>query len=231
MAEALKPFLDPRLRKRILEIRRALDQVIDEISKDDLLAAGFDGAAADRARTKLADFRRFLDEHRDEIEALQILYSQPYRAGLRYRHVKELADALRRPPLTLHDPAAGLWSLYEAVEPDKVRGKGGKMLVDLVQIVRHALEPTAPLIPRRDEVQRRYHDWLTEKRRRGIVFTDDQMRWLGAIKDHIVASLAIAREDFEEVPFSQMGGLGKAYEVFGDELARVMDELNERLAA
>ncbi len=231
MAEALKPFLDPALRKRIVEIRRVLDQVLDEITRDDLLAAGFDGAAADRARSKLEDFRRFLEENREEIEALQILYSQPYRAGLRYRHVKELADALRRPPLTLHDPAAGLWSLYEAVEPEKVRGKGGKMLVDLVQIVRHALAPDGPLVPRRDDVQRRYHDWLTEKRRAGIVFTADQTKWLDAIKDHIVASLAIAREDFEEVPFSQMGGLGKAYEVFGEELSVVLDELNERLAA
>lgn len=231
MAEALKPFLDPALRRRILEIRRMLDQVIDEISKDDLLAAGFDGAAADRARGKLADFRRFLEENREEIEALQILYSQPYRAGLRYRHVKELAEALRRPPLTLHDPAAGLWSLYEAVEPEKVRGKGGKMLVDLVQIVRHALEPEAPLVPRRDDVQRRYHAWLDEKRRAGVVFSEEQMRWIEAIKDHIVASLTIEREDFEEVPFSQMGGLGKAYEVFGEELSVVLDELNERLAA
>lgn len=231
MRDALKPFLDPALRKSILDIRRVLDQVLDEISKDELLAAGFDGAAADRARTKLENFRRFLDENREEIEALQILYSQPYRAGLRYRHVKELAEALRRPPLTLHDPAAGLWSLYEAVEPEKVRGKGGKMLVDLVQIVRHALEPGTPLLPRRDDVQRRFHEWLAERRAVGITFSEDQMKWLEAIKDHIVASLAMERDDFQEVPFSQMGGLGRAYEVFGEELVKVMEELNERLAA
>jgi EcoEI R protein C-terminal len=33
------------------------------------------------------------------------------------------------------------------------------------------------------------------------------------------------------VPFSQKGGRGRAYEVFGAELGKILDELNEVLAA
>jgi type I restriction enzyme R subunit len=145
--EALKPFMTPQLRDTILNINRVLDQVIDETTIDVLLDVSFDEAAVESARSKLDDFRQFIEDNKDEIEALQILYSRHYRAGLRYGQVKQLRDELRKPPLALHDPAAGLWSLYEAVEPEKVKGHGGKALVDLVALVRHAIEPEEPLVP------------------------------------------------------------------------------------
>ena len=124
MTEALKPFHNPNLRELILKIKTALEQVIDEITQDKLLDADFDAAAKDKARSKLEDFRKFLDENRDEIEALQILYSKPYRHGLRYDQVKELAAALERPPLSIPEPEDRLWRLYKAVEPEKVKGQG-----------------------------------------------------------------------------------------------------------
>ena len=69
-----------------------------------------------KAQTVLANFRKFIDDNKDEIEALQILYSRPFRAGLRYRQVKELAEAIRRPPLAA--PLERLWQAYAAVEPE-----------------------------------------------------------------------------------------------------------------
>jgi len=65
----------------------------------------------------------------------------------------------------------------------------------------------------------------------GVTFTPDQRRWLDAIKDHIATSLAIDRDDLDEVPFNQIGGLGRAYELFGDSLAILLEELNQKLAA
>ena len=40
----------------------------------------------------MTSFRQFIEDHKDEIEALRSL-QPPYRAGLRYRQVKELAAA------------------------------------------------------------------------------------------------------------------------------------------
>ena len=228
---ALRPLLDPVLRDKILSIKASLEQVIDEITPDVLVRVGFDEAAREKAESILSGFRRFLEENKDEIEALQILYSRPYRAGLRYQHVKELAKALERSPLALHNPAEKLWSIYEALEPKKVWGHGGKALVDLVAIVKHEIEPEEPLVPVRDQVEVRYKDWLLEKEALGISFTEEQKAWLDAIKDHIATALSIEVEDFQQVPFSQKGGLGKADQLFGAELPTLLDELNGRLAA
>jgi len=38
-------------------------------------------------------------------------------------------------------------------------------------------------------------------------------------------------EDLDEPPFAQQGGLGKVYELFGDELCAIVSELNEVVAA
>ena len=41
----------------------------------------------------------------------------------------------------------------------------------------------------------------------------------------------VEQDDLEEVPFSQFDGLGRAYELFGDKLTAILEELNGRLAA
>ena len=41
----------------------------------------------------------------------------------------------------------------------------------------------------------------------------------------------IERDDFEFAPFAQEGGLGKVYQLFGDELNALIEQLNESLAA
>ena len=110
-------------------------------------------------------------------------------------------------------------------------GRGGNALVDLVAIVRHAIEPEEALVSVAEQVEARYRAWLEEKTRGRIEFTAEQRRWLDAIKDHIASSLAIERQDFEDVPFNQWGGLGGAWRAFGEDLDDVLAELNERLAA
>jgi len=143
--------------------------------------------------------------------------------------VKALAAALKQPPHGFDGER--LWRAYEAVEPAKVRGRGGKALVDVVALVRHALDPDGPLVPVGQSVAERYEQWLADQATAGKAFTPEQRRWLDAIKDHIAQSLSIEPDDFGDVPFNQLGGLGRAYELFGDKLPALLDELNTRLAA
>lgn len=229
MRAALRPFHDPKLRDAILATKRNLEQVIDEQSKDKLLRAGFDAAALEKARTMITSFRQFIDDHKDEIEALQVLYSRPYRAGLRYNQIKELVKAIQQPPHLLQPER--LWQAFEAVEPEKVKGHGGKQLVDVIALVRHALDPATTLAPIGLTVEERYQQWLADQSGNGSTFTPEQRRWLDAIKDHIATSLSIEQDDLDDVPFNQIGGLGRAYEVFGERLPAILDELNARLAA
>ncbi len=226
--EALGPFHEPGLRKKILEIQSASEQVIDETTPDELVEAGYDAAAKERAHSLVEGFEKFIEENREEIEALEVLYSRPYRAGLRYGQIKDLAAEIRKPPLAATPET--LWRAYEAVE-DAGKSAGERRVADLISLVRHALDPEEPLRPYAANVEERYEAWISEQERSGASFSPAQRRWLDAIKDHVATALRIETDDFDYPPLSQLGGIGGAYQTFGDRLPEILDELNEKLAA
>jgi type I restriction enzyme R subunit len=160
---------------------------------------------------------------------LRVLYSRPYRAGLRFGQLKDLVAAIKRPPLGATPER--VWRAYEVLESDAARKDGGKQLVDVVSLVRHAIEPDEPLRRFAEEVEERYQRWLSEQETAGASFTPEQKKWLNAIKNHIATSLRIEKDDFELGELQRLGGLGMVYQVFGEDLTRIMDDLNERLAA
>ena len=58
-----------------------------------------------------------------------------------------------------------------------------------------------------------------------------QLAWLNLIRDHIATSLSMEQEDFDFTPFVEKGGLGKAHQLFGNDLKVILEELNMTLAA
>jgi len=226
--QAVSPFLKAAFRRRILEIRAQNEQTVDRHTIDDLLYAGFDASAVERAQAKVTDFRAWIRDHRNELTALQVLYAATRPLRLSLRDLRQLKDALARPPLTA--TPTQLWRAFQAVDADKVKGSGGEVLTDLVALVRHALVPSLTLVPYRDQLGERYQAWLTQ-RNADNTFTHEQREWLDRMAEHIATSLAIAPEDFEDGWFGQHGSLGHAHALFGDRLKPLMTELNERLAA
>jgi type I restriction enzyme R subunit len=220
----------PGLRQLLQDIKRELEQIIDEVSKDALLFAGASAEAKERARTLVASFEKFLADNRDEIDALQFFFSVPHRDHLRYDDVKALAAAIKAPPRSWTPEV--LWRAYELLEKDKVRGASGKrLLTDIVSLVRFALHQDSELVPHAERVRARFENWMAQQANRGRRFTPQQVRWLEMIRDHVATSLEISPEDFDDVPFVQEGGRGRANQVFGAELEPLLQELNKVLAA
>ena len=234
MADALRPFHNPRLRNTILTLKAQAEQVFDEVNQDVVLNAGFDAAAKRKAESLVTSFKQFIEDNKDEIEAIKVLYSRPHRAGLRYRQVRELAQKLSVTPFYVDhkkpETVSRIWGAFEQVEPEKVTGHG-RLLADLIALVRHAIGQQTSLVPREKVVEERYQAWLADKQAAGLTFTTEQRQWLDAIKSHIATALAIEADDLEGVPFNQFGGLGRAHQLFGATLPTLLDELNERLAA
>jgi type I restriction enzyme R subunit len=225
---AVTPFLNAAFRRRVLEIRAQNEQTIDRHTIDEVLYAGFDVSAVDKAQAKIKDFRAWIEEHKSELTALQILYAGTRPLKLSLKDLRQLKDALARPPLAA--TPTQLWRAFQAVEADKVKGSGGEVLTDLVNLVRHVLLPAFSLVPYREELRERYQAWLNE-RDADKTFTGEQREWLDRMAEHIATSLAIEPEDFEDGWFAQHGSLGRAHAVFGEKLKPLMMELNERLAA
>jgi type I restriction enzyme R subunit len=226
--EGCAVFDNPKFRDTVIEIKQRNEQIIDTVSQDRVIAAGFDAGATERAQKTVESFRAFIEANKDELTALQIIYNMPYaRRQLTYAEIRELADAIQKPPYRLTPDA--LWQAYAQLEQSKVRGAGAqKLLTNLVSLVRFAIGANEVLEPFSVMVDRRFDEWLARQPR---ALTPEQREWLMMIKDHIATSVAIGWDDFDNVPFSDKGGRVKVYALFGQELENVMQELNTVLVA
>ncbi|MYE40609.1 MAG: restriction endonuclease subunit R, partial [Chloroflexi bacterium] len=226
LEDAARPFAaNPELRQQLIEIHRAYEQTIDTTSQDTVIRAEFSGAEAE-AITR--SFRDYIEEHRDEIAALQVLYQRPYRQRLSRSDIRALAEALRNPPQSW--TPATLWEAYRRLEGSAVRGSSQRVLADLVSLVRYAIGAEKELAPFADGVNERFDGWLAMQEVAGRTFTEEQRQWLADIKDHIAGNVSIQAGDLQYAPFVQRGGIGKAYDLFGVELAGLLEELNVALA-
>jgi len=231
IAEALEPLTgnDPLL-QLLIDSKRKTDLIIDEGSRDEVLSAGYSADATERARKTAEGFRQYILDHKDELTALQVLYSRPY--GLRditYRDIRELAHAIERthPNWTPEH----LWTAYEALDRSKVRGRPERVLTNLVSLVRFALQAQDELVPYPDQVNERFVGWLLQQQQAGRTFTPEQLPWLERIRDHLAASLHISVHDLMEAGFTEHGGVGRAHQLFGSGLAALLDELERELVA
>jgi type I restriction enzyme, R subunit len=228
--QALEPLAtNPDLRNAILDVRKSYEQTIDEVSKDEVLFAGHSAEAREKASALVSSFREYIEEHKDDIRALQVLYSRPHKERLTFTEVKELARAIERPPRQWTPDI--LWRAYELLDQSKVRGSGGRMLTDIVSLVRYTLHQDDELVPFRDQVEQRFAAWLSAQEQRGVAFTVEQLRWLTWMEENIAGELGISPESFEYTPFAEHGGIGKAAQVFGGRLTPLLNELTEVLAA
>ena len=214
-------------RETILTLQRSIQQIIDLERQDKLISVG----PVDRngAEEIIQTFERFLEEHRDEFVALRAFYSRPYGSRITLSEIKKLADAIKSPPYLLTPEK--IWQAYEKIEADRVKGHGGKIPADLVSLLRFTLgDEGEDLVPHREIVRLRFDLWLREQGG-PEKFTAEQMHWLEMVRDHMEESLTIDKDDFDLDPFVQEGGMVAAQRVFGPDLEKLLDQLNEKLVA
>jgi type I restriction enzyme, R subunit len=158
-------------RDLLLRVHERQEKFIDDANPDELIAAGFSGDATEHARQLVASFEEYIETHKDEIDALQILYSRPRAERAETaRQVKALgkriADDRTTYELGTRDGGAPLtyerlqtlrhklqeahptwtterlWLAYEQLEKGRARGASAeRTLTDLITLVRHAIAP------------------------------------------------------------------------------------------
>ena len=227
--QAAAPFCRPEVRDFIENVRRSHEQIIDNTNPDTLLFAGFDTQKEETADRVIRTFHEFIEENKDEIIALRILYSQTYRdRPMAIEKLKALYQKLRGKGVTIER----LWDCYVIKKPDKVKGSSTlRQLADLVSMIRFEMGQADSLQPFADKVNYNFQQWTFRRNAGAVHFTPEQMEWLQLVKDHIATSLSIQTEDLDLSPFDRKGGLGRFYEVFGDQYEAILTEMNRELVA
>lgn len=226
--EATKPFYNPDNRDFIENIRRSHDQVVDTVNLDSVVFAGFDSKKEENADKVITSFREFIEENKDEIIALRIIYNESYKdRPMVIEQLKSLYEKLKKKNITIER----LWDCYYIKFTDKVKRGTVAQLTDLISIIRFEIGTTDELTSFADRVNANFKEWTFRKNAGYSQFTEEQMEWLRLIKDHIISSLSILDEDLDYTPFDHKGGLLGFYEAFGDNYKNILNEMNVALVA
>ena len=219
-----------KLNEHIDNVRKQHDQIIDHINLDEVTKAEWDTESVDKAKALINDFSEYLKANKHEIQALSIFYDQPYnRRTITFKMIKEVMDKLKlEKPLLA---PAHVWSAFAGIEEVKSDCPKDE-LTALVSLIRKVCGIDEELKPFDKTIDENFKRWIfAQNAGQHNRFSTEQMEWLRMIKDHIVSSYHIELDDLDYNPFDSKGGRGKMYQLFGNEMDSIINELNEALAA
>lgn len=226
--KACKVFDSPTLRKTILDIKSKNEQIIDDVSVDELLEAGFSKKVQDHDKKTIEKWTEFVEKNKDEIAALDIIYSKPYKMQeITFDDILDLAHTIEKHPYNLTPDM--IWDAYHRLDKSKVKKNPVKMLTNIISLVRYSCGKADSLLPYSEIVCGKFERWLVQQESSGRKFTPEQKEWLLMITNAIASSVSVGMDDLDEVPFNQKGGRVKFYEIFGDDYEKILDELHEVL--
>lgn len=211
-------------------IRREKEQTIDHDTLDHLIYAGWSQDSAAQAEALTHEFADWLAANRDEIEALSIFFAQPWRRReVTLKLVRQVLDKLKadQPKLA----PLRVWQAYGQL--DQYNGAPPEQeLTALVALIRRVCGLDATITPFADTVRKNFQTWIMQHHAGGTdKFNEEQMNWLRMLRDHIAHSCHVERSDLDYSPFDAQGGLGKMWQLFGEGMDPLLDELNEALVA
>src|SRR5690554_832324 len=223
VSQAAKVF-NGELIELIDTIRRDKEQTVVHDDLDELVKAEWAGDTEENAQALTQEFADYLTEQADNIDALTIYFKTPARRSeVTYSQIKSLLETLKqdRPKLA----PLRIWQAYAHL--DNYRGDNPLTeLTALVALIRRVCGIDSTLTPFSSTVRKNFQDWIMKYHAGGSEkFNEQQMQWLHLIRDHIASSFHLEADDLDMAPFDAQGGLGRMYQLFGDQMNWVMDEL------
>lgn len=227
--EAAK-VLNGELIETIVNIRREKDQKIDHETLDEVINKGWSADSEQKAQELRDEFSDYLKDNMDEITALEIFFSQPHRRReITFSMIREVLDKLKAEKPTL--APLRVWDAYAQLD----EYKGNRPEADLqmlVALIRRVSGIDEALSPFSETVKKNFQRWvLAYHAGANEKFNEQQVEWLRMIRDHIANSFHFEIDDLDMSPFDAEGGLGRMYQLFGDEMNSLINTLNEELAA
>tara|TARA_R100000935_G_scaffold15425_1_gene30762 strand:- start:32637 stop:35453 length:2817 start_codon:yes stop_codon:yes gene_type:complete len=227
--EASKSF-NGELNEYLENVRKQHEQIIDSINIDTVTKSEWETTSVDKATQIIKDFSKYLEANKDEITALSIFYDQPYnRRNITFNMIKEVFEKLMLEKPTLAPDY--VWNAFAALEDVKSEQPKDE-LTALVSLIRKVCGIEKELTPFDKTINENFKNWMFKQNAgQHNRFTAEQVTWLRMIKDHVVSSYHIEIDDLDYTPFDAKGGKGKMYQLFGNEMSGILEELNTTLVA
>ena len=195
----------PEARKLLLILNAGFVDILQP-GEDELISKGF---SIEEAQETTSAFEKYVAEHKDEVEALRIIYNNQGEP-LTYSMLKELDTQLRYVNAKFN-PAL-LWNTYAILRPAdviKFTTKDEKeALTNIIQLVRFAFKHIPRLESLKGEAAKYFNLWCGQGWR-GL--TESQNKLLQQVVNYIVSNGSCTIEDIKEEDKTQAGQLIQAF--------------------
>lgn len=219
---ACRPFDNPKFRFTLLEIKKKNTQLINNNSIEE--------AAKERSVDIIFRFKSFLESHKKDIPLIELISNNTNgHLNVDFDEIKGISNELRKPPyeITIDE----VWNAFYRTDSERVKPLGElKNPANIIALTQFALGKTDLLEPFLDKVGIKFNEWLDKQKNEGIVYTEEQLDWLSNMKNYYSTFLEINMSSFNQPPFVNKGGAAKAYKLFGNELNKILFELNDVLS-
>ncbi|WP_300488908.1 type I restriction endonuclease subunit R [Flavobacterium sp.] len=208
--DSLEPFIDinqsnlvrkglvkalahnPKARQYLLELNDGFIAILQP-GEDNLIEKGF---SIEEAQKTTQAFEEYINTHKDEIEALRIIYNNT-NAPITYGMLKDLREKLVQ--ISNKFNPVLLWNTYSILDPTHVvsfRSKDEKdALTNIIQLVRFAFKKVPELRSLSSTAASRFELWCGQNQR---PLTEAQKEIIRNVVNYIVANGSCTMNDIKE---------------------------------
>lgn len=182
----------PDAREYLLILNAGFVKILDP-GEDNLIEKGF---SQEEAMSTTKAFEEYLEDHRDDIEALRIIYNNTGEP-LTYPMLKDLQAKLKMVNHKFN--VSQLWNNYSILNPKAVQKFSTKdekdALTNIIQLVRYAMHITTELRSLPSMAAQRFELWCGQAQR---PLTDTQKEIIRQIVNYIVTNGSSSLKDVRE---------------------------------
>lgn len=177
--------------------------------EDTIIQQGF---SKEDAKQTTSAFEEYINDHKDEIEALRIIYNNQGEP-ITYAILKNLEERLKA--VNHKFQALTLWNAYSTLQPEKVvrlKQTERDLLTNLIQLVRFAFHSSSELRSLSSIAAQRFELWCGQTQR--VPLTKSQKSVLKEIVQYIVSNGTYTQDEMAE---NDLELLARTRREFGNE--------------
>jgi len=171
-----------KLREYLLILNAGFVNILQP-GEDTLISKGF---SVEEAKETTSAFEQYCEEHKDEIEALRIIYNNEG-TPITYAMLKDLQQRIKM--ANNRFTIAELWNKYCQLYPEKVSRHSKKeekdALTNIIQLVRFALHQISKLESLYPSANRYFNLWCGQLQRQ---LTEEQMNVISRVAQYIASN-------------------------------------------
>lgn len=204
-------------RKKLLELHKGYIAITEE-DPDKLISAGF---TVETAKEYIENFQNYIMEHKDDIEALRIIYNSEDTL-ITNSMLYDLSEKLLLEDR--HFSAANLWKYYRTLNAGAVdeldEHTTAKLLTNLIQIVRYAYGKSQKLTTLMNGFVQRFNLYCGQTQRD---LTTEQVEVMRQIAEYIVSEGAVSAMELNQ---SDADLWRRGMNAFGRDAITLNNEMN-----